>query len=654
MMRLSSFLGLLLLSSCDDAPHYIDTPWHLDAVINFGQPISAAQVKLYSSDPEGRVLELVGETQSDAEGHLRFELEKPGDFVLVAELGGLSWRDPVEEVEGIFQEGFELRAPVNDVDYDDNREVIISPYTTLFLGVAEAWRAEGASRALSEARLGMVAHLSIDPLETPIAGEDHVGVLSDSVKHALLLEAFQGLRAQIAREAGMGTGALAPGILLKLLLEDAAGPDPGLFDGLGPKGPLKIEGMGSYSLSGETLRAELAQALEARLWSTLQQHDLLPLLQNLRCSRSTLFPPCQEPEVEDSTPPEIENPEPIPGTILSGIVNWSLEVSDPESGIASVRLEAAGIFIPLERREGDRFHFIIDSRQFQGRDSVLLHLEAENHLGGLSEEEFSYGLENIGVGILTGYVFKGPGQNLAVQAFALGGVEELPLGEAFSDERGFFSLKIAEYSGALRLEARGAPGHPQAESAPSAYQDEARDRALSWGGEQRMSALLPDFHPDQPLQIIISPLSDLAWAAASWEAEHGGPALLTAYEHALEILGAHFGLESPGAAEILLHILPSAEGAGFAQPLNEGDKLLLAHACFSQQALHFAQETLSEENIDEFSALDLLQVYREDIQADGLLDGRRGALSIELGPRGSLLLHDPFRAPWPMPAKLGS
>ncbi len=441
----------------------------------------------------------------------------------MAELGGLSWRDPVEELEGVFQEGFELRAPVNDVDYDDNRKVIISPYTTLFLKVAEAWRAEGAGRALSEARLGMMAHLSIDPLNTPIAGEDHVGVLSKSVTHALLLEAFQGLRAQIAREAGMGAGALAPGLLMELLLEDAAGPDPGLFDGLGPKGPLKLEGMSSYSFSEETLRGELAQALEARLWSTLQEHDLQPLLQNLRCSRSALFPPCREPEIENNTPPEIGTPEPTPGETLRGVVDWSVEVIDPESGVEEVRLEAGSSSLPLEKRAGDRFHFIIDSRQFVGRDSVTLRLEAQNHLGGLSQEEFIYGLENIGTGQLMGHIIKGPGRNLIVRAFAL--ADEQLLAESFSDDRGFFSLEIAEYTGPIHLEASGAPEHPQAEEAPSAYRDEARGRILSWGAEQSMNALLPDFQPREPSSLIISPLSDLAWAAASWEAEHGGLAL---------------------------------------------------------------------------------------------------------------------------------
>ncbi len=70
-LRHGRWLVCALLFSCDDSPNYIDTPWHLDAVVYLGQPISAAQVKLYSSDPEGHVQKLLAEAQSDDEGRWR-------------------------------------------------------------------------------------------------------------------------------------------------------------------------------------------------------------------------------------------------------------------------------------------------------------------------------------------------------------------------------------------------------------------------------------------------------------------------------------------------------------------------------------------------------------------------------------------------------
>ncbi|MCA9558022.1 MAG: hypothetical protein KC583_05585, partial [Myxococcales bacterium] len=193
---------------------------------------------------------------------------------------------------------------------------------------------------------------------------------------------------------------------------------------------------------------------------------------------------------------------------------------------------------------------------------------------------------------------------------------------------------VEGWRGPLLVRAQGDPTHPDG---ASGYADEARWTTLPWDAEQSLSALVPDFDPEQPsVPVVVTPLTDLAWARAS---SRGAP-LLDHHAEAAALLAAHFALPS---GEALRTLLPADPNTPTVAP-GDAHRYLFALGCLARQALDVA-ETLAPEAPETFTALDLLAWYRADLAADGELDGAAGNEALPLEHEGrAVTLEDPFRA----------
>ncbi len=229
-------------------------------------------------------------------------------------------------------------------------------------------------------------------------------------------------------------------------------------------------------------------------------------------------------------------------------------------------------------------------------------------------------LDNLPEGTVRGWVYKGPAYGVEVTAQALGadGVPGAVLATARTDGEAAFELPIAEYRGAILLTARGAA------DGTSQFRNEAgAGELLSWDVDETLSSIVPDFDPAAGggRTVLVTPLTDLAVARARGLASDD---FMGAYGAALTALGAHFGVDDP------LHTRPLSPDADAHRPPTQGDVYLLALACLSQQARDLAP-LLSPAAPESVSPLGLVAVYRADLAADGVLDGRAGATPLPNG-----------------------
>ncbi|MEZ4470227.1 MAG: hypothetical protein R3F60_05365 [bacterium] len=196
-----------------------------------------------------------------------------------------------------------------------DREVVVSPLTTLIVAAGEARRSVNRETPLLEAEQAGRSWLGFDAVHTRVGGRE--GAVDSAVLHTLLLDAFDGLADRVAAEVGIQPGTtFNPPDLLALLVDDAFGPTPaGVFDGLGIDGPVELDAARTYGFSAATLQSELRDALDLLVvptgpWSRLEPRDVSGLRTRLGCSAASSSP-CDEASV-DETPPQLVTIEPDP------------------------------------------------------------------------------------------------------------------------------------------------------------------------------------------------------------------------------------------------------------------------------------------------------------------------------------------------------
>lgn len=614
---------------------------------------AGATVRLHRTDASGVRGEQLATTITDAQGRFRFSgiggIEGEADLLVVVDLGGVPWVGPFGG-SGVYDTDITLRAPVFAVASTARRQAIVTPFTTLAMAAVDARRVAGRPRPLASTFEAMAQHLTLSPIETPIDANGEA--LGAAGLHAALLDGFVGLAAQLGEASGAGAAAFTAPHLLTVLLDDAAGASPpGRFDGLGPAGAVDVPGPTATPLDADTLRGALVRALFAlpRLaparWGFLEPRALSPLAATLTCSTSDLFPDCAPFEGVDDTPPIIEDPAPPTDEPLTGVARIEVTVRDPESGVRDVELEAltAGVDdapAPAEAPLDGRFVFSIDTRQVQGEARLELVVRARNHAGLVAELSLDYAVSNRGSDQLAGFVVKGPAAHVVVEARSLDADDTRLLARAVTDTEGRFTLDVPEWDEGVLLVARS--GDDPTER--SSFLDEARGRSLRWREQDTLVAALPSLAEAQGQPVIVSPLTDLAWHLAQARAlQRGGGAVLTEYRAALEALGAHFGLVVPYAG--VLHRAPAPFDVPGPGGLGDAERAMIALACLSQQALELAL-ALHPDDPDRFTALDLVALYRDDVAADGALDGRLDQAPLEAVDRNGravALPLDPFR-----------
>ncbi|MCA9527423.1 MAG: hypothetical protein KC549_14130, partial [Myxococcales bacterium] len=267
------FSGLMLLLACnaDDAPRPLRS--RIDGQVWFMGPVPNAVVSLHFSDAAGTLLARVSQSTTDEEGRFNFfGLEEESHYLLRAEVGGLPWRRG--ESAGTFPDGLVLQSPTGLLEpfsreaAQRDREVVISPLTTLIVAAGEARRSVNRETPLLEAEQAGRSWLGFDAVHTGVGGRE--GAVDTAVLHTLLLDAFDTLADRVAAAVGIQPGTtFNPPDLLALLVDDAFGPRPsGVFDGLGIDGAVELEAARTYGLSPDTLQSELRDALDLLVATT--------------------------------------------------------------------------------------------------------------------------------------------------------------------------------------------------------------------------------------------------------------------------------------------------------------------------------------------------------------------------------------------------
>ena len=648
------FSGLMLLLACnaDDAPRPLRS--RIDGQVWFMGPVPNAVVSLHFSDAAGTLLARVSQSTTDEEGRFNFfGLEEESHYLLRAEVGGLPWRRG--ESAGTFPDGLVLQSPTGLLEpfsreaAQRDREVVISPLTTLIVAAGEARRSVNRETPLLEAEQAGRSWLGFDAVHTWVGGRE--GAVDTAVLHTLLLDAFDTLADRVAAAVGIQPGTtFNPPDLLALLVDDAFGPRPsGVFDGLGIDGAVELEAARTYGLSPDTLQSELRDALDLLVattgpWSRLEPRDVSGLRTRLGCSGSKLFPPCDD-DSADETPPQLVTVEPDPDADpeLAGERLFRLTWYDGESAVMTAELERLdgpdGAVLqryPVEDQERETFTFRVDTRQVLGTSTLYLRTRATNAAGLTSPPHaLRYRIRNVGPGVLDGVVLRviagEPASNVQVTVEGLVDGIWHPLATTNTREDGRFQAGLTEYQGPLRLTARGVET-----GGGSFYFDEARGEPVRWAGAQTLTTVVPFYDPELGLPATISPLGDLAVALADAWSRTTEDDFFTAYDDALRRLGRHFGFDDPGAT--ILRALPADpyEDAG---GVSDAVRFTIALACLSEQArgLGCAGDRCQEADLsDTFTALHLVEMYREDAR-DGRIDGRLGGEAVsrdvaDLGP----------------------
>ncbi len=644
----ATIICLVAGTACDDVETGVRAASVLDGEVWFLGPVPDARVVLYRLDAAGQTT-YETETRTDAHGHFRIEgIEVTGDFLAVSDIDGIAFRDPHTGRDGAYAHGTSLRAPIEGLDLLQERPVRLTPLSTLLVAVGEGLRGAGAEFPLRDAHAAFNEWLTLDPVASPI-GEPRSGQ-SEARRHRLLLEGLSALAAHAANDAGLTPGtSLTADRLLSALADDGRGPPPPRFDGRGDAGPLAVRaGPGSFPLTAQTLRARYAEAVRDRLradaWAGLTEGDVADLLGSLRCTATPFFEACAD-DGTDRTPPAIGAPSPAPGSSVAGVITIQIAADDPETGIDAMtlaRLPGDGLApVPLEDLD-DRpgvARAAFDTRTLVGRPIARFRAAATNRDGVEASLDFELTLANHPVGQLTGHVIKGPARGVVVEASALRpDGSDVPLGRATTAADGAFSMTVHEWRGPVILRAQGVVDGDTV----STYRDEARGRALSWDVTQTLTAVLPDFDPAAAIRpVVVTPLTDLAWARARGLAAQRGHDLLESYGESLGLIARHFGLSDAGA---LLHVRPASAEQPVTPPPTENVRYLLVLGCLSQRSLDLSL-ALDPRAPDGITALDLVAALREDVQSDPWFDGRRGTEPLLVGRGGAAVpLGDGLRA----------
>jgi hypothetical protein len=601
------------LAACDEArPPLLAR--QVTGVATLGGPVAGAAVTLRTWPGGGLPGEVLAEGVTDPAGAFALSTAYEGRALRVEVVAPGS---PVP-----------LVAVAGDFPYGENVAVRVGPFST-WVAAVRAEPPAGATSALDIGASAAAGHLGFDPVRPAEAGDE---------TPALLEAAFAALPARLSRLVGAPPEALGPGAVLGALVTDAQSLP---MDGLGADGALALTVGGvPLPVTGDWLRGHLADAVldvvGAPPFSHLSPRDVRPLLDRLRCGDAVsiivgLFAPCAGPPPGDASPPVITLEAPAGAAsaaesgdalTVTGRVELRARAVDGESGVASFVVEGpGGGALDDADAAPDVFSGAWDTRNGPPGEHALTFI-ATNHDGGVARGTLRLRPDNLPGGVVRGWVFKGPARGVTVTAHAVeaDGSAGAALGEGRTDAEARFEIALDEHAGPVLLRARGrADGTAQ-------YLDEAvAGRWLTWDADETLEGLVPEFSPGAPgFEVVVSPLTDLAVARGRALAAVGAPFAGATVESAA-LLGAHFDVPDP------LGTRPSLPDAPAHEPPTAGDRYMLALACLSRQALDLAPR-LNPAAPAAFTPLALVGLYRADLAADGVLDGRAGAEPTGLPP----------------------
>ena len=279
-IRIGDWLGyiaLVLAAACGVSCLSPLSDGVLTGTVMLGAPVTNAEVRIWRLDLAGqrRDPKPIAETTTDEAGRFRVELDAAFGNLLIEATGGQArefWATEAIELDASDRlvAVLPLYVPLAE------REIVVSPFTTVAVAMAERRIATGEEsvyhEAMQRAQTMLGEHLGrIDITDTPVhpLGEP-ASQLTARVRHGLVLGALSLLAGRMADAAGASVRSINTMVLTHALTADASSEDA-LLDGLGPQGAIELglceprpecpDCRSLCSLSADTLRFDLAETL---------------------------------------------------------------------------------------------------------------------------------------------------------------------------------------------------------------------------------------------------------------------------------------------------------------------------------------------------------------------------------------------------------
>ncbi len=650
---------LFLVAACGGRPNTGGpSNGSIDGRVVVTGPVAGAVVTAYAFDlgsgAPAEVLAVAEPTPADGTFHLDLGPYE-GPVLLVARGIGATYREPASDVPVAWDASTELRGmyvawtPGGDLTFTFPREAtvtdqILSPWTDLVVTYAEARLQSGRSPtyaiAVSDAHRRFRDHLEVDFWSTPPADlTQPTSGWNASVQAGVEIAGFSMLTRRAAEDSSISPAGLTSLHLQARLTEDLRGPGAQL-DGEGTS-PLFLGTCSTVCpMSGRTLRADLAEAIAAFLGSPqngsgIGVTDAERLLARIAARESDLFGDGGEPTF-DTTPPAIAVQGVGPGDVLIGSAHIEIVARDAwKMGEVTFGFGRGGVALPpfyvvaTAAPDAQTRIVALDLDTVAIPDGpVTLHVEAIDDAGNVAAPvDIDFLTDNHPIGHIAGVVIAGgPVVGARVRAWEYDGAAQgALLGEAMTDEAGFYSVPIAEtIQDTIQLQA-DSPATPDA----AFYVEASSGATVTLSTEDRIESLIAGWIDGQERgDGQITPLTSAAasFAEGIFETRYGGdPAEWpSAIGDAFAILEAHIAHD----VYVDLRTTPPADLTSAATAtLNAQARYGLVLTALGQLAdLHAEMSGATPASMNTLSLTRLLvRDLGEDGAVEPLWDGRTGA-----------------------------
>lgn len=265
----------------------------------------------------------------------------------------------------------------------------------------------------------------------------------------------------------------------------------------------------------------------------------------------------------------------------------------------------------------DEFHFLLRLRVVTAMIATTL-LVAACGGGGAADNVGSGGTGTVGsggTGVVSGTVTKGPVGSATVTAYGVSsGQAGAQIGTASTDIKGNFSMAIGSYAGPVMLQMSG-----------GSYIDEATGTSMTMAQGDVMTAVMPSVALNANSSgVQVTPLTAMAQAMA----QHMSGGMTEA-----NIAAANAAMGSNFLVNDILHVQPMnplVAGSGASASV-DAQNYGMTLAALSQ----YARQTL---NMSSSSAM-VTAMMRD--ATDGVLDGKAGTASVQMGGMGGGMMLPP-------------
>ena len=550
--------------------------------------------------------------------------------------------------------GSVLRAPLLDLQPQQQRSIHLNPATELIVALGTARAAAGQDAdlvaAVTHAHALLRAHFDADPVTVAPKSVDATTAFDEPARVALVLRGLGEYAHTAAVDQAVSVQAINTRALLDQLVKDAASAEA-RFDGNGTEvlsvGPAcqlptgcTAEGPGCYascSIHTSSLRGRLANAAVAWLGTPanrtgLRAEDVLTWATALTNNTDDqLFGP-EPPEDNDTLGPVITWATPAAGQVFTtGTIMIDVTAADP-LGVATLGVDhvVGQIHTPITDTDPapERFIGALPLTPTLAEGTLTLEAHATDRDTNPSSDTREVSINQLTGGAISGVAIKAAlaSAPVTVRTFTNAAAGAIVATGTTDPAGNFTNVQLPEGTqGDLLLEVGGA----------GTYAEDAQPATVvSLAATEKLSVVLPAYTDGDTIAgLVVSPATTLAVAYTIYlqGANQGGADVAAKWATAVAALERHTGVTG------LTTIVPSVPSQ--IDTLDDADRYGLLLLALSRTAWHAS--ALGGGDAGAFgsavNAMKVLQVWVRDL-GDGCWDGRAGATALSYG--GPTLLTD--------------